>query len=807
MLVQFYWDKSIFLIRSFFYASVLFKTCVRGGGVQLNLASKPHLLSNRYSAMQNEPTNAEKIRRLPWTYAMSATNTIFLSFTLFGSVFLLFLDEIGLDKKQVGFLLSLIPFCGVIAVFIGSWVARIGAKRIFRIFYTARKFAAALLLAVPWIIAWDNQRLLLYYVGGLILIFAICRAVAETAWYPWAAEIVPNTIRGKFSAANIIVQTVAGIASMAFASFILGSSDSISRYLWLFSIGLVMGLVSAMSSMMIPGGGPIEDEQAESTISHMLRPLGDRQFLLFLIATAVTLLGMQPLVIFIPLYMKETVGLLPQQVVLLDLAMMLAALLASMPWGWAADRYGSKPIMLLGLLLFIFYPLGLILIPRYSESSLPAAICVVFIYGMISIGWLIGNGRLFYNRLIPAENRSDYTSVYYAWIGIFGAISPLLGGWILERGKNIDMQWMGLHLNPYSPLIGIFFIAVLIAAILMGRLRVEGEMPTWTFASMFFRGDPITAVWALISYNAAGDERSRISATERLGQTRSPLNVDELIDSLTDPSFNVRHEAIISIARNKPDTRLTNALINVLKGSDPNLSVTAAWALGRVGGKTAIQPLRELLNSDYKVLASRCARALGILGDLESMPVILAKYREADDDGLRIAYASTLGALGCQEAIPELLYFLARSPLEEIRKELLLAVSRIANNEKQTIRLQRNAKHDPDTVFSQVIENLKSKIRHIYRNRNDLTQMVDSCANAFAAQNTATGVTLLIQLIRELSDVAETEQTRIILKEVCQRLSEFGPARMEYIILAIVNLHTALDTYEKEDKTPMRGSC
>ena len=747
--------------------------------------------------MQNAPTNAEKIRRLPWTYAMAATNTIFLSFTLFGSVFLLFLDEIGLDKKQVGFLLSLIPFCGVIAIFIGPWIARIGVKRIFVIFYTARKFAAALLLAVPLIVAWGDQRLLLYYVTGLILIFSICRAISETAWYPWAAEIVPNAIRGKFSAASTIVQTIAGMVSMAIASVVLGSSDNLSRFLWLISIGVAMGLVSALSSMMIPGGGPVKDEQAESAMSPMLRPLRDRQFLLFLIATAVTLLGMQPLAIFIPLYMKETIGLLPQQVVLLDLAMMFAAVLASMPWGWAADRYGSKPVMLLGLVLFIFYPVGLILIPRYSETSLTAAICVVFIYGLVSIGWGIGNGRLFYNRLIPAENRAAYTSVYFAWTGIFGAISPLLGGWILERGKNIDMQWMGIHLNPYSPLIGIFFVAVIIAAILMGRLRVEGEMPTWTFASMFFRGDPITAVWALISYNVSGDERSRISATQRLGQTRSPLNVDELIDSLTDPSFNVRHEAIISIARNRPDTRLTTALIKVLNGSDPNLSVTAAWALGRVGDKSAVRSLRALVNSDYEVLASRCARALGALGDRESEPQMLAKFREAGDDGLRIAYASALGAFGCQEAIPEILSFLARSPVEEIRRELLLAVSRIANNEKETIRLQRTAKHDPDTVFSQAIEDLKGKIRHNFRNRNDLTQVVGLCANAFAAQDMATGVTLLIQLIKELLDVAETELTRNILKEVSQRLSEFGPTRMEYIILAIVNLHAAVDSYKK----------
>ena len=40
--------------------------------------------------MKTEPTNAEKIRRMPWIYAMSATNTIFFVIHLVRLSFLTF---------------------------------------------------------------------------------------------------------------------------------------------------------------------------------------------------------------------------------------------------------------------------------------------------------------------------------------------------------------------------------------------------------------------------------------------------------------------------------------------------------------------------------------------------------------------------------------------------------------------------------------------------------------------------------------------------------------------------------------------
>ena len=57
----------------------------------------------------SEPTTVEKLRGLPWAMAGNAATITFAKLTFFGSVFVLFLNELDMSKTQTGFLLSLIP--------------------------------------------------------------------------------------------------------------------------------------------------------------------------------------------------------------------------------------------------------------------------------------------------------------------------------------------------------------------------------------------------------------------------------------------------------------------------------------------------------------------------------------------------------------------------------------------------------------------------------------------------------------------------------------------------------------------------
>jgi hypothetical protein len=48
-------------------------------------------------------TNAEKIRRLHWNTALTATNSVYAQLTFFGPAFVLFLNELQLSNTQIGF--------------------------------------------------------------------------------------------------------------------------------------------------------------------------------------------------------------------------------------------------------------------------------------------------------------------------------------------------------------------------------------------------------------------------------------------------------------------------------------------------------------------------------------------------------------------------------------------------------------------------------------------------------------------------------------------------------------------------------
>ena len=96
-----------------------------------------------------EPTTIEKLRGLRWSIASNSANTVFAQYTFFGSIFVLFLNELELNKGQIGFLLSLLPFTGLISILIAPAVARFGYKRTYVTAWTARTVVASFLLPTP----------------------------------------------------------------------------------------------------------------------------------------------------------------------------------------------------------------------------------------------------------------------------------------------------------------------------------------------------------------------------------------------------------------------------------------------------------------------------------------------------------------------------------------------------------------------------------------------------------------------------------------------------------------------------------
>jgi len=736
--------------------------------------------------MATEPTNAEKLRGLPWSIGADFANTIFCQLTVFGSAFVLFLNELGLGKTHIGFLLSLFPFCGVVALFIAPTVERVGRKRVFLTFWGIRKFVAASLLLTPLVVRQFGPEAAHLFVTCVVLTFAMCRAIGETAYYPWFQEFVPDAVRGKYSAIDNIVVTLGACAAVAVASHVIGHSTGLGRFMWLIGGGFFFGLLCVWCSSFIPGGAPVEADKT-TRFEELKEALRDRNYRLYLAGLALVTLGSTPLAAFLPLFLRDQVGLTEGNVVLLSAGTLLGGLLSSYLWGWAADRYGSKPVLLSSLYATMFLPACWLLIPRGGPWSNHIAMGIAVFGGLAGIGAAVSMYRFLFVGVVPAERKTEYMAIYYAWVGLVGGVGPLIAGRALDYSKALSGKLYGLTIDPYTP---IFVASVLLTAggILFYRLvRADSTMTAFRFAGMFLEGNPFIAFESMIRYHLAKDEEDRISVTERLGEAESPLNVDELIEALSDPSFHVRHEAIISIARTRPDERLTRALIGVLDGPEPELSLLAAWALGRIGDRRAIEPLRKALATGSPMLRAQCARSLGRLGDDDSIPLLLERLRSETDIGLRVAYASALGSLGVTAAREDLRALLHSAQAPTARMELAFNLARLVGEPHNFIRLWRQARADAATPASQEMISLREWIEETCTESAAASKTADETAQTLGRGDLAAGAVQLAHLIRLLPLERLDGTCRAVLSDCADFLGGPGSPRIEYLLLA---LHT-----------------
>ncbi len=743
--------------------------------------------------MSTEPTTVDKLRALPWSIASNAALAVYLQLTFFGSVFVLFLSSLGLDTAQIGFLLSLLPFTGILALVLAPPIARAGYKRTWLTFFGLRTLVTAFLLLTPLVVNTYGSEAAMAFITAVVAVYALVRTVGVTAGFPWIQEYVPNSVRGKYTASNNFFSTISGFLAVTLASLTLARTVGLTGYMLLIAVGVIFGFISVALAVPIPGGAPVKADKAQPAPQRNIKDaLRDSHMVRYLVGVGLFTLATVPLGSFLPLYMQDQVGLPASQVVLLQTGVMAGALLSSYFWGWAADRYGGRPVTLYGLAFRAALPILWMLLPGLGSAALPAAIGIAAVQGFADVGWQVGATRLLYVSIVPTAKRSDYLAVYWAWLGLTSGLSQLIGGRLLTATQDLSGTLAGIPIGPYTPLFLLGLVLPIAAIAVMQHLRDDARVGMGGFAGIFLRGNPFLALEAVVRFHLAKDEDSAVRMTERLGTSKSPLTVEELLDALDDPRFNVRIEAVMAVARHGPDPRLIDALAEVLNGPEPALSTVAAWALGRMGDARAVEALREAARSSkYRSVRAHSIRSLGVLGDAESLPLHLAEIAQETDVGMQLAYSSVLGRMQAVEATDRLLALLASSPSRSSRREMALAVARLVGDENNFVSLLRQCDQEAGTPLAQAVLALRKRLDKGEGGAGPASSALDLCAQTLARQELEPGIGQLAEAIGLLPVDGQAPHVVAIVQEAALRMAQFGVQRMEYPILALHALAVA----------------
>lgn len=438
------------------------------------ISPQPHIPTTAHA-----PDEAEKMRALPFSLAQGGLNAIFCMWSFSGSFFLLFMSEMGLPKEQIGVLLSLFPFCGLLALFAAPLAARMGRKRLFLIGYGARKIVFAGLLLLPWLLAQAGRPVTLVFLFTIIVIFALLRALAETAFYPWFQEFVPNAVRGKYGAVSTVISTLVSCLALMLASYVIGHGTGLGRFMGLLGAGCAIGVVGVAMMWWVPGGAPIhETAYTRAHLTNLGQALRDGNFLAYLLGMGAVTIGSMLLTSFLPLYAREQLGVSSGHVILLDTATMLGGIVSSILWGVAADRVGSRPVLMTALTLTLLIPLGWLLLPRAIPAAVFCCGALYFLYGVASNGTAISTGRWLYNSVIPPEHNTAYTAIQYAWAGVTGGVAPIFAGVLLTRLGGWRLHAGPVTLDNYALLFVLSLLLLLLGWRCYRRVRPDGAYTT-----------------------------------------------------------------------------------------------------------------------------------------------------------------------------------------------------------------------------------------------------------------------------------------------------------------------------------------
>ncbi|MEW5981848.1 MAG: M56 family metallopeptidase [Acidobacteriota bacterium] len=169
-----------------------------------------------------------------------------------------------------------------------------------------------------------------------------------------------------------------------------------------------------------------------------------------------------------------------------------------------------------------------------------------------------------------------------------------------------------------------------------------------------------------------GDVRHQALVTlARIGDRRTTA---ALMKALDDTSSDVREQAAMALGRLR-DPGAVDALIKALADPSPGVREHAAFALGQMRDVRAVEPLLAVVSDQNAEVREQAVFALSQLRDRRATPVLIKALGDADED-VREQSAFALSQLRDDEATPALMALL-NDAKPDVREKAVFALSQL----------------------------------------------------------------------------------------------------------------------------------
>ncbi len=606
-----------------------------------------------------------------------------------------------------------------------------------------------------------------WWVGAflvLTLLSSLLANVASPLWTAWITDLVPEDNRGRyFGRRNMYAGWVGMVVPVAGGYFL----DAATRRQELsqpaaFAVIFLAATLFAFGSFGIGLQSPDlarEErdgaEPQESALAYYRAPFADANFRRIIAYVAAMVVAQSIAGQFFTVYQLQYLGLNYTAFQLLSAVAALASLVSMPLWGYLADKYGNKPVLIICCFLVLIPPLLWILAApdgiaglwgydaahhlRLSLSKLD----VVVVNTFAGVGWA-GVGLTQFNLMIgaaPGDKRTVYVSAIAAVSGLAGGLAPVAGGALMEALGHLAFPAHGLIRNNYHVLFILSAGLRVLALLLVRPIHESGSRQAAYVLNQLKASNPIGSFTGIQKLSRAGSSQARVQAVESLGRLKTPLAVEELVRALDDVSLTVREQSAVALGEIR-DPRATMPLVRKLTDPASGISGAAATALGKIGDKAALPslaaaaqlgpPPRQLAAmealgrlSDPAVtdilsalmrdldatVRTQALRALAEREDPASLPGLIAQLHTEQEPANFAVLADALGRLGEPEAALPLLSALDRIESPTVKREILNAVGSLGGGRDAFYPYLALDSYARDETVGKILMNIQRRFR------------------------------------------------------------------------------------------------
>lgn len=362
-----------------------------------------------------------------------------------GGMFIIgFALKMKADDRTIGLITTIPMFCVVSQLISSTLVERGWSRRKLTIWTSILGVVGwPFIAALPYFQKEASCSSKLWLFIALITLMNIFGMFAGNVRSSWIGDLIPARQRGEFFGKLLtfsgIIAAIMGVAGGSFLDYAKNAGTGAFSLLFLF--GMLCGLLVAILYFPQPDVPTAKHEAGAGFQKMVLNTLKNRPFMI--VTSYAVVWSMQAIAgPFVVTYMLRDLKLSYFSIGLMSAVTTVCVLASSAFWGKMVDRYGCKPILILGTALIVPLPITWF----WVDSAMSAYIIlpiVNVVVGFASAGISVALSTLIYN-VTPTIGRSVQFAVYSIVVTLLAAPMPAIGGlmpgWIRATGLHTDIR-------------------------------------------------------------------------------------------------------------------------------------------------------------------------------------------------------------------------------------------------------------------------------------------------------------------------------------------------------------------------------